>query len=644
MRDEGGSQTTNHESMCAKLWAMTRITRILWILVAAGTGVYAGLTLWLSFSAMFFPYTLDYGEGDVFWFTHKLALGQNIYTLPGGPPFDSANYPPVAMLLTASMHPLFGDTLTFGRWLNFAAALLVAALIVRFVRARTKKLPLALVMAGLFLGSTFLYHWIPLYRVDLIGLAFTFAGIFFVWRWEAGIKSFVQTEHVWGMLHLVLAALFFLLALYTKQSLLFAPLAAGLAILVRDRRAAIVYALALGGSGGVIFGLLELVTQGGWTFGIVTLNATVWTPSIFVPLVESFLSTYLILLGLAVWGWLHRVLGAGWGLKNVGVLEIYAVASLLAIALAGREGAWENYFLEPIAMTCVFAGFALGTVNFQNHWLKFALPLLLLIQLVLFGNEHDPQIALRLFDAVRAGNERVGVLVRNTLGTVIAEDMGLLWGNGKPVVYYSFPYSTLARAGRYDQKWETENLRAGNFPLVILNQATRQDVDAYRNFTRAFVSALDYGYAVTSQDARYVVYEPAPLQHLGPAANFADTFELVGWSLEPQELRAGQELNLTIVWHALQKPNTRYTTFAHLETADGTKLAQDDHEPMNASYPTTNWAQDEMVRDVYHLHLPQTINPGDTILRVGWYDTATQDRLGVNGDGDVLELKTFHVP
>ncbi len=619
-------------NLCYTL-GVKNLTRLLWGLVIAGVALYVGLTLWLSLRAIFFPHTLDYGEGDVFWFTRKLALGQNIYTPLGGPPFDASNYPPVAMLLTAAFYPIFGDRVTFGRWLNFAAALIISAFIVRFVRAETKHARIAFLVAGIFFGSTFVYHWIALYRVDLIGVAFTFAGIFCVWRWERTANR----ESRFAIRHLLFAIGFFLLALYTKHSLLFAPAAATLAIFLRDKRAAIFFAVGLGSIGGAIFLLLEILTRGGWSFGILVLNATVWTPRVFAPLAQSFLLTHAILLLGAAWGWWTRVRA-----KNFGILEIYAAASVLVIALAGREGAWENYFLEPIAMACVFAGLALHAFGERARW-QWVVPGLLLMQLALFWNEHDPRIAQRLFDDVQTGNPRVGALVQKTAGTIIAEDMGLLWGNGKPVEYYSFVYSALARAGRYDQKWETENLRAGNFPLVILNRGTREDVDRFGNFTHAFVGALDYGYAVASEDVRYVVYAPAPLQHLEPRANFANTLELVGWSLEPETLQDGQEMVLTIVWRALQKPNTRYTTFAHLETRDGTKIGQDDHEPLRGIYPTTRWEQNEMVRETYRLRVPDPLRAGEYILRVGWYDTLTQDRLSVNGDVDVIELKTFEV-
>lgn len=696
---------------------MKSVTRGLWVLVAAGAAGYVGLTVWLALRAMFFPYTLDYGEGDVFWFTLKLARGLNIYETLGGPPFDAANYPPVAMLLTAAMAPVFGEALTFGRWLNFAAALVVAAFAVRLVRTETRDWRVALLMGLLFLGSTFVYHWMPLYRVDLIGLAFTLGGIFWVRKWEDGgrgtgdggreavpLVTERRRKREAGALayerrrrqgaenrrgatwELALAGCFFLLALYTKHSLVFGPLAAVGAIFLRERRTGIFFAAALGGIGGAIFLLLDILTRGGWSFGIITANATVWTPSVFVPLMQSFLATYAVLLGLAAWGWWTRVRG-----RHFGILEIYAAATLASLALAGREGAWENYFLEAIVMACVFAGLAIapvlrfgqvslmlsssgalkanrfpanlrestrrGTRKISENPRRFAegkgffggqvlvwgLPVLLLAQLALFWNDHDPQIAGKLFEEVRAGNERVGALVRETEGTVIAEDMGLLWGNGKPVEYYSFVYSTLARAGRYDQKWETENLRAGNFPLVILNQGTREDVDQLGNFTHAFVAALDYGYRVASQDARYVVYEPAPLEHSGPRAIFGGMFELVGWTREPDTPEGGKELRLTMVWRALEKAKARYTTFAHLEEVGGGKLAQDDHEPLGGKYPTTRWAQGEMVRETYRLTLPPNIAAGDYVLRVGWYDTATQDRLSMGDGGDILDVEKFTV-
>lgn len=624
---------------------MKILMRGLWALVVIGVLLYVGLTFWLATSALFFPYALDYGEGIVVWFTDKLAQGQTIYPVFDSAVFDGSNYPPVAMVLAAMLRVALGDALFAGRWLAFACTLIVAAFIVRWVKSATRDGRASLLAAGFFLGSTFIYHWMPLFRVDMPGVAFALAGIFCVWRWERADRRQTTDDgrQTTGDRHpqrlLLFAILFFLTALYTKHSLLFAPAAAVVAIFLRDKRAALFFAAALGALGAALFLLLEIFTRGGWSFGIVTMNATVWTPRVLLPLLQSFLLTYAVLLGLGAWSWWTRVRQ-----RKFGVLEIYAAAALLSLALAGREGAWENYFLEAIAMSCVFAGIAIANlaVAKQTAW-QFGLPLLLLLQLGLFWQEHDPRVAQNLFDEVRAGNQQLAPLIQNAQGTVIAEDTGLLWKNGKPVAYYSFPFSALARAGRYDQKWEIENLRAGNFPLVILYRGTRANVDAFGNFTRAFVSALDYAYAPTIETARYQVYEPAPLQEFAPQARFGETFELVGWKLTPSELRAGDALDLTIVWRALQKPPARFTMFAQLAEAKGGNIAQVDLEPQHGAAPTTQWAAGEMVRDIVRLQVPQNVPPGEYVLRIGWYDTLTQENLSTASGEDVVELKRWRV-
>ena len=610
------------------------IARVLFWLVAIGLGAYAALTFWLAYSGMFFPYQLDYGEGIVLWFARQLAHGHSIY-LPLGAPYATSNYPPVFLLLAASLDGVFGASYVWGRFLNFAATLLVTAFIIRFVQSETRNKRAAFLAGFFFLGSTFVYHWAPLFRVDMPGVVFTLAGVFCVWRWEkaaSGVRSRVFNTQ------LIFAIIFFLLALYTKHSLLFAPAAAAIAIFLRDKRAAIFFALALGITGGAIFLALEIFTRGGWSFGLITANATVWTARVFLPLVQSFVVTYAVLLALGAWSWVARVRA-----KKIGVLEVYAAAALLSVVLAGREGAWENYFFEAIAMVCVFAGFAFARL-LNAPRARWVLPALLVMQLFLFWNQHDPRIAQNLFDEARLANIQIAPLVQQAQGTVISEDMGLLVTNGKAVDYYTFPYSTLARAGKWDQHWEIENLRAGNFPLVILMQGTRADVDHFGNFTRAFVSALDYAYDVKWQDVRYQAYAPAPLQYFEPRAVFGDLFELVGWSLAPDELRAGQALDVTLVWRALKQPPARFTNFVHLENARGEVIAQDDHEPKHGAYPTTRWAQDEMVRDTFHLKIPNTLEPGEYVLRAGWYDSETQDRLGQADGADFVELKKLRVP
>jgi hypothetical protein len=86
----------------------------------------------------------------------------------------------------------------------------------------------------------------------------------------------------------------------------------------------------------------------------------------------------------------------------------------------------------------------------------------------------------------------------------------------------------------------------------------------------------------------------------------------------------------------------RYTAFVHLEDSQGKKIAQDDREPRGGVYPTTRWAATEMARAVYTLSVPEKLPAGKYVLRVGWYDTGTGERLQVQGDTDDSIVLTIY--
>ncbi len=604
-----------------KILSMNILARTLWSIVWIGLCVYLVLTLWLGLTGLVYPYQLDYGEGIVLWFAQQLARGQSIYKPLADFPYASSNYPPVAMLLSAALMPVLGDGYTAGRLLNLTSALIVAALIFRIVHAETRN-RFSAALAGLFfLGSPYVYHWVPLFRVDLIGLAFSFAGIYFVWKFSQQSNSF---SGYW-----LLATVSFLLALYTKHTLIAAPAAAFLALWMRNRNHAIAFALALGIAGGALYILIDFITRGGFTTGLIESNATVFLFDQLIALLQNFIFAFPILLALALWSLLDRVRA-----KRFGVLEWYTITSIASLVMAGRVGAWENYFFEAIAIVCVVASFKfqipsfkLSHGNMKPETLNLILPTLYIIQLALMW--HDPRIAADLIAQDFPANRQLGELLRQTSGVVISEDMGALATNGKPVAYYTFQYSSLARSGKWNQQWELNGLRDTKFPLVILERGTREDVDHYRRFTREFVSALDRYYERTQNIGKYEIYQPAPALRL-QSAEFSDAIVLIGWRVQPDS----ETLKVSIVWQAKRALDRRYTAFVHLENSDGKKIAQQDREPRGGLYPTTRWAANEFVRENYGLNVSKESAGEKFILKVGWYDLETGDRLSVPGNAD----------
>jgi hypothetical protein len=328
-------------------------------------------------------------------------------------------------------------------------------------------------------------------------------------------------------------------------------------------------------------------------------------------------------------------------------LEWYGVTAFAMLVLAGRIGAWENYFFEALAVACVFLGFQISQSSLSNFQLpisnfQFVLPILLIVQLALMWRDHDPRIAANLMAESFPANQQLSELLKRTPGVVISEDMGALAMSGKMVPFYTFQYSMLARSGKWDQNWELNGLRDGVFPLVILENGTREDVDHYRRFTREFVSALDRYYARSQAIGKYEIYTPAPPLKL-QSADFGDAIALVGWNAQPETLQPGT-LKLDVVWQAQRAMERRYKAFVTLEKLDGNKVTQDDHEPRHGDYPTTHWAANEMARETYSLNIPNDLSPGKYALKAGWYDFDTGDRLEVAGSADnTIVLATYEV-
>ncbi len=622
----------------------------LWALALAGLLYLTGLTVWLGVTGLAFPYQLDYGEGLLLHFVREWSQGRPIYRPIGEYPLITANYPPLDLLLPLALTPLFGIRYIAGRVWTLLAIAVVAALIAAWVRQESgRRLP-AVAAALLFVGSPYVYHWAPLFRVDLVGLALTLGGLYAAWR---GMPSFRPAQDrpdergkgKGGLLGL--AVVLFVAALYTKQSFLFAP-AAALAwlFLAGHRRQAALMAVAMAGLGGGLFLLINALTHGGFWQGLVVSNVNPFVWPEFWKQLGNFFGTFAVLALLAAWYAADRfLLDRATPLRQkVTPLDLYLIASLCSLGLAGKAGAWENYFFEALAALALCAGLGLASLGRLPSPLSrirpLLPPLLLLVQVALMW--HTPRLADRYLRLTRQSNEAMAPLLAAAPDPIASEDMGLLVTNGKALDYCSFQYSQLARAGRWDQSWELGRLQNRRWTLVILEQGTRLDVDHYRRFTRQFLSELDRNYRLSRTVGKYELYEPDPLQQ-ERWAGFADRLALVGWSLHaPPQDRTRGLFSLTVVWQAQQKLATDYAAFAHLVDEAGRGWAGDDHQPHGGLYPTSRWGAHEMVRDTFTLTVPADAPPGLYTVELGWYLPETQERLPV-GEGNTVRVAVLPV-
>jgi hypothetical protein len=651
---------------------LARVGRLLWLVALAGGLCMAGLTVWLGVTGLGFPYQLDYGEGLMLRFVQAWSQGQSIYKGIGGYPYVTANYPPLTLVLALALTPLLGISYAAGRIWTLLAVAATTGLIVAWVRRDGGRWLPALAAGLLFLGSPYIYHWAPLFRVDLPGLALTLGGLYVVsWGFRPGATSqpisasspkggaarndrTLPGKSAKQWLAFWLATVLFVAALYAKQSFLFAPAAAIFYLFLFNRRVAIAMAAAVAGLGGGLFLLITALTGGGFWYGLVASNINRFLWPEFGKQLADFFGTFAPLAVLAGWYLIDKLLLQ----RSIPLcarlrpVDLYLAAALASVWFAGKAGAWENYFFEALAALALASGLGLARLAQRPGWLpRLAAPALVLLQLGTMW--HTPGNAQDYLALTRHSNEEMAPILATTPDPIISEDMGLLVTNGKVMDYCSFQYSQLARAGRWDQAWELSRLREGAFSLVILEQDTRVNVDRYQRFTREFLSELDRNYRHSRTVGKYETYAPDPLQHEERVA-FGQELALVGWSLRPQADRPdrpaadqldplagdtpdwsqfgpGDTLRLDVVWQAQRQMETDYTAFAHLVDGQGQGWAGDDGQPHEGLYPTSAWGAGEMVRDTFTLTVPTDAPPGLYNVQVGWYNPATQARLPVAG-------------
>ncbi len=92
------------------------------------------------------------------------------------------------------------------------------------------------------------------------------------------------------------------------------------------------------------------------------------------------------------------------------------------------------------------------------------------------------------------------------------------------------------------------------------------------------------------------------------------------------------ELTLSLYWQTAGPTDVPYTVFTHFIAADGFVRTSQDNQPVWNTYPTTDWSPGEKITDKYTLTIPPGTPAEVHHLRIGWYQTDTQERVPVLND------------
>lgn len=440
-----------------------------------------------SASIFSYPFQVDDSEGVILSEANWLARGVDPYQ-PARPDFfTAAPYTPIFTLINAAAFAVGPFTFKVGRGVAWLATLAVALLIGGLVWWRTRRPLLALWAALALLTINLVSVWSVRARPDHLALAYNLAGFAIIWiRW----RDLVAAPSVgarWGIGRgvwrtLALATLGFTLGCYTKQTLLAAPIAAGLGLLLARPRVGIAFGALYGAAVAVPFALLTLLTQGGFYQHIVAFHSS-WDAPNFLRLALPFLGRYWpLLLGGAALPVvvLLTALLRGHPLAMLRrdpelLPALYLPVAALFTLGAGTHGGNHNHFIETLVVAVLCAALLIARLATTVRTLPLAAALLLGLTLTLgfeaslgepgwLARDFRPPLARE-----REGWANVAAFVTNDPGPVYADNIGLLLVAAKEVRYTDpFSLAFAVRTGQWDDRALVARVERGEFSLIAL--------------------------------------------------------------------------------------------------------------------------------------------------------------------------------
>ena len=492
--------------------------------MAAHFAVYLNYAL----AAVRYPFELDYGEGIV-WQQAMLIPGERMYGDITRFPFIVFHYPPLYHLAVRAVAALGVDVLVAGRGISLLSSLAlgVLAAALAFGAAREDAGRLASLASAAVAGLTVFCFWpvvvwSPLMRVDMLAILLSFLGVWYAMR------SVIRPRLLY------LAAIIFVLAVYSKQTCIAAPLATIPVMLMVDPRRTVkasCLGLLLGGAALV---LLIWQTDGGFLRHILLYNLNRYSLMVAVSqiLLQSPQAIFVLLAVTAVvlsWrrlaarsAWeslasFRRDLACSGATRLTAILTLYFAFSTCTLATLGKSGGALNYLIEWMCIASVLIGTLVAPIVEQElTWLghkpgrpraAFALvmPVALLIQVLILPasrnlGSSDPAQMQQLSQLVAR--------IRDAKQPVLSDDMILLMKAGKEVPWEPAIFAELASTGQWDERRIIAMINARDFAFIITQGHSGMPLYDSR-YTPAVERAIETAYPRTEDHAGRTVRMPS---------------------------------------------------------------------------------------------------------------------------------------
>lgn len=479
---------------------LRRVAQMLLVLLALALVIRAIYYVWMVFPVLVWPHEAIGGEATMLY--EATLIGNDplggLRALYGPQPADAfiaGNYPPIYLILWA-LDPGASSFIT-GRALSLLWGIIaaIAGGIAIFGSLRGHATRPQRIIAGALGGAAFIctvpvFQQISIAKPDMTALGLAAVGLAFF-------------ENARGRRGIILAGIFFGLALLTKQSIGFALAAAFIAALRRGPKEALTLFLTTGAVGVVGVGFLYLLAGPTVFEHLITYNLRPWRQDRFESLNRKFLAlTWLLIVPALAY--------AGWGIVKRGrsALTYYPIVALLVLYTVGSEGGARNYYIELCLATGLGAALALLTLALARpRWtLTLGTVAFLLVAIYAFRT-YTVLIAGAYVPAppVVEGGERNRLLALADAAPdpVLSDDVSYLAMRGRPAVIDD---GFLSEHVRNEGLWNTDGIVAGirehRYPLVLTPRSGDDEAILRRAWGDAVVDALNV-YYVRSSDITF---------------------------------------------------------------------------------------------------------------------------------------------
>lgn len=463
--------------------------------------VYIILYLWFGIKVLASPYQYDYGEGFHWYLSNMIANGHNVYHGVNVEPYVTMVYTPVYYLVSALGIKIFGSYLVIGRLVSFIATILSCVLISGIVWKVTGKKIAGIVSGILPLTIGFFGYWSVMFRVDALALFFTLIGLFIV------VCNLDNKKILWSVP-------FFLLAIFTKQSYIIAPVSVIIFLFFKDRGMCLRESILLFIGGISLVGICTLVFGNSfiqqtflvgsqphnWHLGWNLIKLVLYS----LPAILAFSLSYLI---------------CKLRDRKLDLFSIYFILSAcMCILLITKEGAWLNYAMEFVVASSILVGLLLGRLINKNTPKLFVEILLIAVLIILPLSPLGSWYNYKLPKDISVSYDKIQPILENSSNPVICEDATLAMRSGKSLVWEP---SVFVLGGYYRTTWNqtpfVTQIKDKKFSAIVLNynlstwwlpQDSLPYPKPYERLTEEMATAIRDNYYLEYNSKTYWLYLP----------------------------------------------------------------------------------------------------------------------------------------